>query len=83
MGLWGAAQAIAFALGGFLGTVAIDITRQFVAEPAAAYALVFSAEAILFLWAARLGSAVRNPQNNHTPAPAFGEVAVVSLMNER
>ncbi|MEE4191950.1 MAG: BCD family MFS transporter [Halieaceae bacterium] len=83
MGLWGAAQAIAFALGGFLGTVAIDITRQFVAEPAAAYALVFSAEAILFLWAARLGCAVRNPQNNHTPAPAFGEVAVVSLMNER
>ncbi len=83
MGLWGAAQAIAFALGGFLGTVAIDITRQFVAEPATAYALVFSAEAVLFLWAARLGSAVRNPQANYAPAPAFGEVAVVSLLNER
>lgn len=83
MGLWGAAQAIAFALGGFLGTVAIDITRQFVSEPAAAYALVFSAEAVLFLWAARLGSAVRNTQPKHAAAPAFGDVAVVSLMNER
>jgi BCD family chlorophyll transporter-like MFS transporter len=30
MGLWGAAQAIAFALGGFLGTVAIDVSRAFV-----------------------------------------------------
>ncbi len=83
MGLWGAAQAIAFALGGFLGTVAIDVTRQFVSEPAAAYALVFTAEAILFLWAARLGSAVRNTQPHHAPAPAFGEVAVASLLNER
>ena len=26
MGMWGAAQAIAFALGGFLGTVAVDVT---------------------------------------------------------
>ncbi len=83
MGLWGAAQAIAFALGGFIGTVAIDITRQFVSEPATAYALVFSAEAVLFLWAARLGSAVRNSQPKHLTAPAFGDVAVVSLMNER
>ncbi|MDJ0877935.1 MAG: BCD family MFS transporter [Halieaceae bacterium] len=83
MGLWGAAQAIAFALGGFLGTVAIDVARQFIAEPAAAYALVFSAEAVLFLWAARLGSAVRNTQPRHAAAPAFGDVAVVSLMNER
>ncbi len=83
MGLWGAAQAIAFALGGFLGTVAIDATRQFVADPASAYALVFSAEAILFLWAARLGSAVRNTQPQHAAAPAFGEVAVASLLNER
>ncbi len=83
MGLWGAAQAIAFALGGFLGTVAIDVTRQFVAEPAAAYALVFSAEAVLFLWAARLGSAVRTTQPRHATAPAFGDVAVASLLNER
>ena len=81
MGLWGAAQAIAFAGGGFLGTVAIDVARQFIAEPAAAYALVFSAEAILFLWAARLGSSVRSEQQNQ--APNFGDVAVATILNER
>jgi BCD family chlorophyll transporter-like MFS transporter len=49
MGLWGAAQAIAFGLGGFLGTAASDLARWLVGEPAAAYALVFGAEAALFL----------------------------------
>ena len=42
MGLWGAAQAIAFGLGGFLGTGAIDITRHFLAHPPLAYGLVFT-----------------------------------------
>ena len=55
MGLWGAAQAIAFALGGFLGTLAIDATRSFITEPAVAYAMVFCGEALLFLAAAILG----------------------------
>ncbi len=55
MGLWGAAQAIAFALGGFIGTLAIDTARLFIAEPAFAYAIVFSGEALLFIAAAMLG----------------------------
>jgi len=54
MGLWGAAQAVAFGLGGFLGTVAVDVARQFVAAPVTAYAMVFIAEAILFLFSAML-----------------------------
>jgi BCD family chlorophyll transporter-like MFS transporter len=83
MGLWGAAQAIAFALGGFLGTVAIDVARQFIQDPAAAYALVFSAEALLFLWAAVLGSAVRGAKPERATAPAFGDVAVAGILNER
>ena len=45
MGLWGAAQAMALAFGGFLGTVAIDITRAIYSDPAVAYALVFGLEA--------------------------------------
>lgn len=49
MGLWGAAQAIAFALGGFAGTVAVDLTRALIAEPGVAYALVFAGEALLFI----------------------------------
>ena len=54
MGLWGAAQAISFAMGGFLGTVAVDITGLWLSNPAASYGLVFIAEAVLFVWAASL-----------------------------
>jgi len=49
MGLWGAAQAIAFGGGGFLGTVAVDLTRWLVGSPVTAYGMVFVAEAVLFL----------------------------------
>jgi len=54
MGLWGAAQAMAFALGGLLGTAAIDLMRWLALEPALAYALVFAMEAVIFLAAARI-----------------------------
>ncbi len=52
MGLWGAAQAIAFAAGGVLGTAAVDVARHFTTDAALAYGLVFAAEAVVFLWAA-------------------------------
>ena len=54
MGLWGAAQAISFALGGFLGTVAVDVAGLWLTNSAAAYGIVFFAEAALFIWAASL-----------------------------
>ncbi len=55
MGVWGAAQATAFGLGGLAGTAAVDAARiAFGAPPAAAYAAVFAADALLFLWAAAL-----------------------------
>jgi BCD family chlorophyll transporter-like MFS transporter len=60
MGLWGAAQAIAFGLGGFLGTLASDVARVLVTNPGSAYALVFAAEAGLFL--ASVGLAVHAVQ---------------------
>ena len=58
MGLWGAAQALAFGGGGLLGTGLSDVARWLVAEPASAYAAVFAVEALLFLLAARLAAAV-------------------------
>jgi BCD family chlorophyll transporter-like MFS transporter len=59
MGLWGAAQAVAFALGGVLGTFIIDAIRYFFGSPVAAFAIVFGVEALLFLVAARFaGQAV-------------------------
>ena len=58
MGLWGAAQAIAFGLGGFLGTLASDVARALIGSPVIAYAVVFAAEAGLFIVAAVLASRV-------------------------
>jgi BCD family chlorophyll transporter-like MFS transporter len=58
MGLWGAAQAIAFALGGFLGAVAFDLARLALASPAAAYGSVFLGEAAMFVVSAALAAAV-------------------------
>jgi BCD family chlorophyll transporter-like MFS transporter len=71
MGLWGAAQAIAFGLGGFLGTAAIDLTRTLTEAPAAAYALVFSGEATMFLVAAVLAVRVTRPTVIRDDVPAF------------
>jgi len=56
MGLWGAAQAIAFGLGGFLGTAAVDIARHALSDPSVAYASVFLGEAVLFLASAVLAA---------------------------
>jgi len=84
MGLWGAAQAIAFAAGGFLGTVAVDICRAWVSAPAQAYALVFLLEALLFLISAHLGSAVdalKGSQTNDLEAVRFGDVALHEVAN--
>lgn len=49
MGLWGAAQAVAFGLGGFLGTVAIDMTRVAFGSTTTAYSAIFAGEAVLFV----------------------------------
>jgi len=58
MGLWGAAQAIAFGLGGFLGAAGLDLARAVFSHPGAAFAVVFAVEAALFLVAAWLAGRV-------------------------
>ena len=54
MGLWGAAQAIAFGVGGLVGTVALDAVRHFSDSASTAFTSVFALEAILFLVSAYL-----------------------------
>lgn len=54
MGLWGAAQAIAFGVGGLVGTVALDAVRHFSGSASTAFTSVFALEAILFLVSAYL-----------------------------
>jgi len=58
IGLWGAAQAIAFGLGGFVGTLAVDIARYVIGSPTFAYAVIFAGEASLFLVSAVLAMRV-------------------------
>ncbi len=85
MGLWGASQAIAFAVGGFLGTVAIDISRAFIDVPAVAYGMVFSLEALLFVSAAIIGMSLRSQAvtNPKAVTPSFGDVAIVEVLDAR
>jgi len=52
MGLWGASQAIAFGMGGLLGTAASDLAHYVLAEQGSAYAFVFGFEAAMFVLAA-------------------------------
>ncbi len=54
MGLWGAAQAIAFALGGLGGTVLCDLFRRALGSPQHGYAAVFLVGAALFVASAAL-----------------------------
>jgi BCD family chlorophyll transporter-like MFS transporter len=79
MGLWGAAQAIAFALGGFLGTVAVDVTRYWLNDPAISYGLVFACEGVLFLVAASLARHIHIANWGGVQPdrlPSFGDIAL-------
>lgn len=69
MGLWGAAQGVAFGLGGVIGTAACDLARWLFASPGAAYASVFAFEALMFLLAARI-AAGRAPALRIAAGPA-------------
>ncbi|MDP4003790.1 BCD family MFS transporter [Methylobacterium sp. NEAU K] len=76
MGVWGAAQGVAFGAGGFLGAAAVDAMRLVTAEPVQAYAAVFAAEGLLFLVAVILAlriDPVRAPGRAQVPLnPVLG-----------
>jgi BCD family chlorophyll transporter-like MFS transporter len=78
MGLWGAAQAIAFGAGGLAGTIGADLARWALGSPAASYAIVFAAEGALFLVAALLAWRLDRPVAARAALPkiAGGRVAV-------
>jgi BCD family chlorophyll transporter-like MFS transporter len=60
MGIWGASQAMAFGLGGIIGTGLSDIARIVLGDPASAYAFVFFLEGVLFVVAAYLSYQTRS-----------------------
>lgn len=61
MGLWGAAQAMAFGLGGLLGTAASDLAHLLLGEHRTAYAAVFGLQALMFAVSAAVASRLRSP----------------------
>ncbi len=69
MGLWGAAQAIAFGFGGLIGTAASDLTHWLIASSGAAYGTVFALEALLFVGSALLAARIPMgaPRAAHAP----------------
>jgi BCD family chlorophyll transporter-like MFS transporter len=59
MGLWGAAQALAFALGGLSATLLVDVSRWLFDSIPIAYGIVFIVEGALFFIASRLAASAR------------------------
>lgn len=79
MGIWGAAQAFAFGLGGFLGTLASDAAHALLAAPARAYAVVFAAEAGLFVVAAVMAVWVHRASARKYPDAAVLDMTKVAM----
>jgi BCD family chlorophyll transporter-like MFS transporter len=79
MGLWGAAQAVAFGFGGLIGTAASDLAHWLISSDGSAYACVFAGEAVLFIGSALLASripmqatsAARSTVSNPAAQPSF------------
>jgi BCD family chlorophyll transporter-like MFS transporter len=52
VGVWGAAQAAAFGIGGFAGASGLDLMRHLLGTSAVSFAAVFTTEAVCFIAAA-------------------------------
>jgi MFS transporter, BCD family, chlorophyll transporter len=76
MGLWGAAQAIAFGLGGLVGTGASDLAHLLISAPGTAYAFVFALEALTFIAAALLAWRISAPPPRSAAASPSRTVGV-------
>ena len=72
LGLWGAAQAVAFGLGGLAGTAGVDVVRWATGSATTAYASVFAADAAMFLAAAVLARGIGRVRDRGGLAAAHG-----------
>lgn len=78
MGLWGAAQAIAFGLGGFLGASALDLARILFEETAPAFGAVFGVEAALFIVAAFCAASVGKSASDDADLPVLPSAELIA-----
>jgi BCD family chlorophyll transporter-like MFS transporter len=81
MGVWGAAQALAFGLGGFLGAAAVDVARVMMDAPAPAFALVFAVEGLTFLLAAALALRVGQTGADTLRLPVLPSSELIAVRN--
>jgi len=84
MGLWGAAQAIAFGLAGIGATGLVDVAKWFTGDAHAAYGFVFVIQAVLFLIAAKLALGVYQPaaQKQIKAKPQMNDISRFALEQE-
>ena len=69
MGVWGAAQAVAFAFGGFVGAAASDVLRSLMHQATSAFLIVFAVEALIFVGAAALAASIGAAPRKPAPRP--------------
>ncbi len=69
MGLWGAAQALAFGLGGLVGTGASDLAHLLLGGHRSAYASVFALQAVMFAVSAVVALRLAAPRPTPAAAP--------------
>ena len=69
MGLWGAAQAMAFGLGGLVGTGASDLAHSLLGGHRSAYASVFALQAVMFAVSAVVALRLAAPREAAAVAP--------------
>jgi MFS transporter, BCD family, chlorophyll transporter len=72
MGIWGAAQAVAFGLGGFLGASGVDVLRKLMSTTGDAFFVIFALEAAMFIAAAYLASQLNVSRITALPAVGLG-----------
>lgn len=58
MGVWGAAQAIAFGLGGLFGAIGVDLARRSAEGDGLAFQKIFAIEALLFMASAVMAALI-------------------------
>ena len=79
MGVFGAAQAVAYGLGGFAGAAATDVARGLVASAPLAYGSVFLVEAAFFVAAAGLAARTTVRDRSLPLAERHGEPMIAAL----
>jgi BCD family chlorophyll transporter-like MFS transporter len=81
MGVFGAAQAVAYGIGGFAGAAGSDVAARLLGDSSQGYTTVFLGEAVLFMGAATLArvSAARSGARGAAAGPEAGDTLLAAM----